>query len=750
MIENIIIGQNSLITKHLSKNIKDRTIFSANKFNEEDLDKIKQKKKINLVFNNFYPSKNLNTFNTKDYKKFCMLSLEKISMILEKVPSFKINKIIYTSSASVYRVPENLSSQENDKFNRELYSSFKLAAEKMILNFANRKKKKYYILRLFNIYGDPEDKFSFIEKVIRLKKSNQKINLINNGNSIRDFIHIKDVVQIYKLLIEKKIKKGIYDLGTGKGYLIKDIIDYSNFKKSKIIKLNNINEIHNSIAKTRNLPEVLKNYKFIELGIYLKKILKINKKTIGSIVNYSNDAINHISNGIVIYGAGYAGKQIYQELRKNNEDVSFFVDDDLKKHNTYYENTPVISYRNLIELKKKFEIKRIFLTIPSLDKRSLENMIKKLKTNFFDVRYLPEKKFLISDKIDMEDLNINEINSILNRKEIKLKRIQKLNNKTVLVTGAAGTIGSEICRQLIQHNVKKIIAVDKSEIGIYNQQKKIFGKKISFFLLDINEYSFLDKIIKDYKVDMIFHAAAYKHVNILENNIFSAVKNNIFATFNVCRLSVKNSCEMIFISTDKAANPISILGYTKKVAEKVCENFNENINDKKKIKIVRFGNVFGSSGSAINNFLNKINSEKTIEITSKKATRYFMTALEACHLVLQTTTINSKGSIFILNMGKPINILDLAKNLGKIKMKLNNNYIFKYKETGLKPGEKLNETLKDDREILKKINKEIFMVYNKKSNIRKFEVYFEKLKDNFLRSKKVGVIKALKNIIKFC
>ena len=127
-----------------------------------------------------------------------------------------------------------------------------------------------------------------------------------------------------------------------------------------------------------------------------------------------------------------------------------------------------------------------------------------------------------------------------------------------------------------------------------------------------------------------------------------------------------------------------------------------------------------------------------------------MTALEACHLVLQTTTINSKGCIFILNMGKPINILELAKNLGKIKMKLNNNYIFKYKETGLKPGEKLYETLKDDREILRKISNEIFMVYNKKSNIKKFEVYFEKLKDNFLRSKKVGVIKALKNIIKFC
>ena len=748
MIENIILGQNSLITKHLSKHLKNTNIFSANNFNEKNFNKIKEKKRINLIFNNFYPSKNLNTLNTKDYKKLCALSLEKISMILEKVPPSRINKIIYTSSASVYRIPENLSNQKNDNFNRELYSSFKLAAEKMILNFANKKKKNYYILRLFNLYGDTRDKFSFIEKLIRLKKSNQKINLINNGNSIRDFIHVKDIAQIYKLLIEKKIKKGIYDLGTGKGYLIKDIIDYLNFSKSKIIKLNNINEIHNSIAKTRNLPEVLKNYKFLNLGVYLKRSLKINKKVISPIANYSNYTINHISNGTIIYGAGHAGKQIYHELRRNNEDVSFFVDDDLKKQNTYYENTPIISYRNLVELKKKFEIKRIFLTIPSLDKRSLKNMIMKLKTNFFDVRYLPEKKFLISDKIDMEDLNINEINSILNRKEIKLKRIKKLNTKTVLVTGAAGTIGSEICRQLLQHNVKKIIAVDKSEIGIYNQQKKILGKKISFFLLDVNEYSFLDKIIKDNKVDMIFHAAAYKHVNILENNIFSAVKNNVFATFKVCKLAVKNSCEMIFISTDKAANPISILGYTKKAAEKVCENFNANIKDKKKIKIVRFGNVFGSSGSAINEFLDKINSGKTIEITSKKASRYFMTAMEACHLVLQTTTINSKGNIFILNMGKPINILNLAKNLGKIKMKLNNKYVFKYKETGLKPGEKLTETLKDDKESLRRVSKEIFMVYNKKSNIKKFSFYFEKLKDNFFKSKKIGVIKELKNIIK--
>ena len=204
-------------------------------------------------------------------------------------------------------------------------------------------------------------------------------------------------------------------------------------------------------------------------------------------------------------------------MKKNNEEILFFIDDDLKKQNTNYQSVPIISYRNLLEVSKNLKVKRIYLTIPSLEKLSLERMLKKIKKNFFDVRYLPEKKFLISDKIDVQDLNINEINSILNRKQIDFKKIKKLSKKPILVTGAAGTIGSEICRQLIQHNVKKIIAVDKSEIGIYNHQKKLSSKKIFYNLLDINDYYLLEKIVKENRVDVIFHAAAYKHVNILEN-----------------------------------------------------------------------------------------------------------------------------------------------------------------------------------------------------------------------------------------
>ena len=175
MIKNIIIGRNSSITRFLCKYLKNTTVLSANELSEFILRKETQKfKKINLILNNFYPSKNLNTLKISNFKKLCELSLEKISFVLEKIPSSKINKIIYTSSASIYRISENLNNQHKDTFNRELYSSFKLAAEKLILNYANNKKKNYFIMRLFNIYGNPIDQFSFIERIIRSKKEKKK------------------------------------------------------------------------------------------------------------------------------------------------------------------------------------------------------------------------------------------------------------------------------------------------------------------------------------------------------------------------------------------------------------------------------------------------------------------------------------------------------------------------------------------------------------------------------------------------
>ena len=436
----------------------------------------------------------------------------------------------------------------------------------------------------------------------------------------------------------------------------------------------------------------------------------------------SNIKQNHLEpSGSVIYGAGFAGRQISNELRKNNEEVLCFIDDNLKLQNSIIDNIPVISFADLLKLKFYAKVKRVYLTIPSINKKNQTKILNKIKKHFFDVRFLPEKKFLLSDQINFNDLNINEINDILNRKQIKVKKIKKLNKKVALVTGAGGTIGSEICRQLIQQKVKKVIALDKSEIAIYNLRNELGSREVSYKLLDINDQNFLDKLMINQKIDFIFHAAAYKHVNILEDNIFSAVKNNIFSTYNICLLAKKYSCQMIFISTDKAANPKSILGYSKRFAEKICEYFNQTKKEDF-IKIVRFGNVFGSSGSAIANFLDQINMDKPVKITHMKASRFFMTIMEACHLVLQTSEIKISKKIFVLNMGKPLNIFRLAKNLGKIKSRINPNYNFRYEIIGLQPGEKLHETIVDKKEIVSKHNNEILLVknkYNKKGNFLK-------------------------------
>ncbi len=206
---------------------------------------------------------------------------------------------------------------------------------------------------------------------------------------------------------------------------------------------------------------------------------------------------------------------------------------------------------------------------------------------------------------------------------------------------------------------------------------------------------------------------------------------------------------MIFISTDKAANPTSVLGYTKKTAEKVCKYFNSINLSKKKIKIVRFGNVFGSSGSAVNNFIDKINNEKPLQITSKKAYRYFMTVSEACHLVLQTTSIKSNKSIFILNMGTPINIFMLAKKLAEIKSNQNPNYKFKYVVIGLQPGEKLKETLKGKRESIKKLNNEMFEVTEDHKTRSEFTQYYQQLLEKYYNLNNNEVIKHLKKISKY-
>ncbi|SMF79386.1 SDR family NAD(P)-dependent oxidoreductase [Candidatus Pelagibacter sp. HIMB1321] len=742
MIKTIIFGKRSSLTNSIIKKIKKFEVISSSNINFDNL-KFDDSQKKNYIFNNFYPSFKLNTLSPTQYESFLNLSLVNLIKILSNLSIKNINKIIYTSSSSVYGIDEDLKHSSSDKYNRKIYSSFKYSSEKIIQNFCQNRKINFYIMRLFNTYGDTTDQFSFIEKLIHSKKNNLKLTLINNGVSLRDFINIDDVALIYKKFLEKKCDDGIYDIGTGQGKLIQNLVDFVNFDKKKLIKKNNSHEISNSIADITRLTKNIGNIKFKSLENYLMRNLRISKKKVffSTKFNYSNVEYK----GSVIYGAGFAGEKLFLRLKKK-EKIIFFVDDDPKKQNNLFNNIPIISFDSLKQINRRKIIDKIYIAMPSLSNLEIDNLNIKLRKYFFDVRYLPEKKFLNNNYINLNDLKNDQLNLFLNRKPIYIDKIKGLKKKNILVTGAVGTIGFEICRQLIYQNAKNVVGIDKSEIGIYEKKDQI-DKRFKLKLCDINDSTLINQIISKNKIDLIIHAAAYKHVNILEKNVHAAVVNNIIGTKTLCEVAVKKNIDLILISTDKAAQPKSVLGYSKKICEQIIHFYNKN-SKKNYMNIVRFGNVFGSSGSAITKFIEQINNNEPLTITNKSATRFFMTILEACYLVIKTTSFKIRNKTFILNMGNPINIYELAQKLGEYKKNLDPEYEIKFIETGLKKNEKLHEKLHEKKEKLRKVNHNVFYVSNNNFSYHKFNKLFLNLEKNYKYYSSGKIINCLQEICK--
>ena len=360
MYKTYVIGTGYFSSKILGA-IKNSQIVSPKNF-ISNIHKIeKPKKKFNLIINAFYSVRKLDNFNS--YKFFVEKSLLNISEILDVVNSKLINKIIYTSSSSVYG---SINSKLNipDRNNRYIYSSFKISAENLIKNFCNKKKINFDICRVFNLYG-LNDNFSIISKLVDLKKKNKKIRIFNNGESVRDFIHIDDVVSIYKKLLIRK-DSNIYDIGTGKGIKIKDIISALKITKNKVTFVKNKSyEINISIANNNNLVKKIKFRNFKKLESFLK-----SKK-----LNYSNEKskLNYLENtliGSIIYGAGFSGKELHKQFRKYDHNiVSYFVDDDPSKVGKKINDINIISYGELRELSKKVQIRNIIVAIPSLSKK---------------------------------------------------------------------------------------------------------------------------------------------------------------------------------------------------------------------------------------------------------------------------------------------------------------------------------------------------------------------------------------------
>jgi FlaA1/EpsC-like NDP-sugar epimerase len=654
--------------------------------------------------------------NLSSYEVFVNKAIFEISKILDLLDPKIINKIILTSSSSVYG---SIDSKINiiDDSNRKIYAAFKISLETLIKNYSNKRGVSLNICRLFNLYG-VNDEFSIIEKLRKSKIKNYKIVIYNKGLSVRDFIHVDDVVKIYDNILKKVSGSGLYDIGTGKGLSVVEIIDKLKInKKNLVYKKTSINEINNSIANNKNLIKKLKNLKFKKVENYLSIKESLNYKKISNKNYIENNLI-----GSVIYGAGYSGKKIVKQmisLDRNN--ISYFIDDNPKKIGNFVEGIKIISFNDLKNISKKVNIRNIIIAIPSLSLKNRSSLIRKIMPYCDSISTLPEKNFLKNNQINISDINDISFDELFGKKILKTQYplVQKFKNSRVLITGGAGSIGTEITKQIVKSNPKKVIVLDHSELNIYRISKILENSKIKLILGDIKDKSLVKNILNKYKIDYIFHAAAYKHVKFLEENVVSAVKNNIIGTYNLLEEIKNKSVKFIFISTDKAVNPKNILGVTKRIGEILTQTiFSKNDYKKGKFFILRFGNVIGSDGSALPYFLRLIKKDLPISLTHKNMSRYFMSIKEACNLVIQSSVSKYHNRTLFLDMGKPIKILEIIKKMFKIYAQ--NDQKLKIEIIGNKFNEKLSEKLFFKNKIYSTSIEKVFTLQNKLSNKKKF------------------------------
>lgn len=406
---------------------------------------------------------------------------------------------------------------------------------------------------------------------------------------------------------------------------------------------------------------------------------------------------------VLIIGAGDAGVLMLNELRKHKElgyKVVAFIDDDKNKIGTEILGIPVVGGKEkIITAISEFRVDEVILAMPSANReiqKDISDICSKLSMK---IKIVPGMYELIDDKkLNVRDLRDLQIGDLLGRDEVKLDQDVLnyfLSNKVVLVTGGGGSIGSELCRQIVKFNPKKLIILDIYENNAYDIQMELLRHYKHLDLVveieSIRDEVRMDIIFDKYKPDVVFHAAAHKHVPLMENSSTAAIKNNIFGTLNVLNACDKHGVKrFVLISTDKAVNPTSVMGTTKRVCEMLIQTFNEKSNTD--FVAVRFGNVLGSNGSVIPLFINQIKEGGPVTVTHEDIIRYFMTIPEACQLVLQAGAIANGGEICILDMGEPVKIIDLAKNL----IRLSGYEPYKdidIKITGLRPGEKLYEEI---------------------------------------------------------
>jgi len=414
-----------------------------------------------------------------------------------------------------------------------------------------------------------------------------------------------------------------------------------------------------------------------------------------------------IKNNVVVYGAGSAGRQLLTALQQSSEYRPVaFIDDKHELQRQSIGGVEVVSTDDIENLISKYKITEVLLALPSVSRVRRNEIINLLESYSIMVRSLPGVSELAQGKINISDLKEVSIKDLLGRDAVKPNKellSQNITDKVVLVTGAGGSIGSELCRQVLSLKPKVLILYEMSELALYTIEKElssinIYSVDVYPILGSVNNRSRLNKVFNRFSVNTIYHAAAYKHVPMVELNNTEGIYNNIFGTLCAAQVAIDTGVEtFVLISTDKAVRPTNTMGATKRTAEMVLQSLDARQSDTK-FTMVRFGNVLGSSGSVIPLFKQQIKAGGPVTVTDKDIIRYFMTIPEAVELVIQAGAMGTGGDVFVLDMGKPVRIDDLARKMIhlsglEVKDESHPDGDIEIKYTGLRPGEKLYEEL---------------------------------------------------------
>lgn len=426
-------------------------------------------------------------------------------------------------------------------------------------------------------------------------------------------------------------------------------------------------------------------------------------------IKADNSKGNTERQNIMIIGAGAAGLVLLREYRNSyylTDKVKIFIDDNVQKWNKYLDGVLIEGGRDkILESVEKYRINKIILAMPSADRKDIRDILEICKETDCQIQTVPGVYQLVNGEVNVSKLRNVEIEDLLGRDPIEVNLDEILGyikGKTVLVTGGGGSIGSEICTQLAEHEVGHLIIFDIYENNAYDIQQKLRWNhpelNLTVLIGSVRNTHRINGVMKKYKPDVVFHAAAHKHVPLMEDSPNEAIKNNVFGTYKTASAAGRNHVKkFVLISTDKAVNPTNIMGASKRMCEMIVQTLNHFYETD--FVAVRFGNVLGSNGSVIPLFEKQIAAGGPVTVTHPDIIRYFMTIPEAVSLVLQAGAYAKGGEIFVLDMGEPVKIADLAKNLIRLSgYKLGEDIEIEY--TGLRPGEKLYEELLMDEEGL--------------------------------------------------